>query len=320
MNPSRDWFPTVPISSQSWSSSVDSELATVGSFDTGTDASLEDKQSFAVFSSVSCDSPEQLVPDTTLQDKNDPVFNQGSTLRNFTKPIQSIINSTQVNHFHSDQSPRCEQYNSHDECYHGKDDQSESTVYRSESQMIDVKSESKNQPRSASSSMNLSTEKNATYNPESETIKRKQPPYEVESCVHNNESVSETENASISTNDSAGAISDICTSSSRKENPSCPPFHVVKPKEELQVNNEHIKIDQVTKREPNMLSEILSFLDDANSHTPLARSPLLAINSETESNAEGGFRRPDCEGVTRLHGMSMTELTEEVLALQVSQL
>lgn len=311
MNPSRDWFPPVPVSSQSWSSSVDSELATVGSFDTGTEASLEDKQSFAVFSSVSCDSPEQLVPDTTLQDINDPVFNQDSTLRNFTKPIPSIINSRQLNHFHSDQSPRCERYNSHDECYHEKDDQSEPTVYQCESKMIDVESQPKNLPHSTSSPTKLSSEKNASYNPESETNKRKQPSYEIESCAHNNVSASETENAPDSTDDSAGAINSIHTSSSRSEKPSCPTFHVVKPKQQ------HIKDDQVTKREPNMLSEILSFLDDANSHTPLASSPHLAINSETESNAEGGFRRPDSEGVTRLHGMTMAELTEEVLALQV---
>lgn len=49
-------------SSHSWSSSVDSELATVGSFET--EASSDDKQSFAVFNSASCDSrDEQLLPD-----------------------------------------------------------------------------------------------------------------------------------------------------------------------------------------------------------------------------------------------------------------
>lgn len=63
--------------------------------------------------------------------------------------------------------------------------------------------------------------------------------------------------------------------------------------------------------EPNVLSEILTFLDDANKVTG---SPVGA-NSETESSA--GFCKPSAENISKLHGMSISQLTEEVLSLQM---
>lgn len=302
--PSRDWIPPAAVSSQSWSSSVDSELATVGSFDTTTEASLEDKQSFAVFSSVSYDSPEPLVPDTTLQEINEPVFNQNSTLCNFKEPISSIVNS---NHFRSDQSSRFEHYNnSRDECSHEKD---VPTTKHSESQISNVESQSKNQSYSTPSLVKLSTEQ-ASFKPESEKKLRNQPSFEVEGCVHSNVSVSETGNLSNLTNNSVVEFDGEKPSNYQR-------FDVAKQKKESPMNNQDVKNDQVTNKEHNMLSEILNFLDDANSNIALTSSPLLAINSETESNAEGGFRKTGCEDVTKLHGMSITDLTEEILALQV---
>ena len=123
-------------------------------------------------------------------------------------------------------------------------------------------------------------------------------------------SVSETGNLSNLTNNSVVKFDGEKPSNYQR-------FDVAKQKKESSMNNQDVKNDQVTNKEHNMLSEILNFLDDANSNIASTSSPLLAINSETESNAEGGFRKTGCEDVTKLHGMSITDLTEEILALQV---
>ena len=71
-----------------------------------------------------------------------------------------------------------------------------------------------------------------------------------------------------------------------------------------------------------MLSEILNFLDGTNNQTAAVNSPLPLINSETESNL-GGFRggeaRPGVgsENINKLRNMTKTELSEEVLSLQM---
>jgi hypothetical protein len=225
-------------------------------------------------------------------------------LCNFKEPISSIVNS---NHFRSDQSSRFEHYNnSRDECSHEKD---VPTTKHSESQISNVESQSKNQSYSTPSLVKLSTEQ-ASFKPESEKKLRNQPSFEVEGCVHSNVSVSETGNLSNLTNNSVVEFDGEKPSNYQR-------FDVAKQKKESPMNNQDVKNDQVTNKEHNMLSEILNFLDDANSNIALTSSPLLAINSETESNAEGGFRKTGCEDVTKLHGMSITDLTEEILALQV---
>ena len=105
-------------------------------------------------------------------------------------------------------------------------------------------------------------------------------------------------------------VSSIRTPSGESEKSvSCQSIH-----QKPETNEENTRENKTTKREPNMLSEILNFLDDANLQT--SNSPIPVINSETESNA-GGFRRPGCESVSKLHGMSMAPLTEEVLSLQM---
>ena len=64
----------------------------------------------------------------------------------------------------------------------------------------------------------------------------------------------------------------------------------------------------ILKKEANVLSEILNFLNDANN----------PFNSETESNGGGGGFRPEGAAagdnlhINKLHGMTTAELTEEV--------
>ena len=102
--------------------------------------------------------------------------------------------------------------------------------------------------------------------------------------MHSNVSVSETGNLSNLTNNSVVKFDGEKPSNYQR-------FDVAKQKKESSMNNQDVKNDQVTNKEHNMLSEILNFLDDANSNIASTSSPLLAINSETESNAEGGARQ-----------------------------
>lgn len=302
--PQRDWIPPTHTSAQSWSSSIDSELATVGSFDTGTEYSLEDKRSFAVFSSVSCDSPERLSPDTSLQAINVPDFKQVSPGHNFTIPIISTNNSRQPGNF---KSSDCQQYNTQDVASKNETDP---TSHCSESYSADDLS---NNRRSAEPIIAQKT--NGIPHLEADN-------FQVPSTGDDasaNDNLAPVSGAADALNliDSVDEMSSIRTASGGSEKQKYQSFQTVKQRHEPELNNEETKKDRTTKKENNVLSEILNFLDDANSDLPVLRSSHLAINSETESNAEGGFRRPRNEGVKRLHGMSMAELTEEVLGLQV---
>ena len=199
----RDWVP--PASSQSWSSSVDSELATVGSFDT--EVSLDDKQSFAVFSSVSCDSRENLAPDTMQQDMDaEPGFPEASR-KIFTNQLQPVTNSGQsACRF---QSPRCEKHSTQSDCSKKEDSE---TPHPSESEMID---ESKNKLLVNSSSFKMrpcTAQNSSAVHRNTETHYRNQPSLAAESRSH--ESIKEliaTEEANnlhepISINDSADEV------------------------------------------------------------------------------------------------------------------
>ena len=87
---------------------------------------------------------------------------------------------------------------------------------------------------------------------------------------------------------------------------------------------------QKSKPETNVLSEILNFLDDANKNSPV-NCHSAAINSETESNmgsgggggggggvaGGGGGGGYGLDTIGKLHGMSMTQLTEECLGMQI---
>ncbi|XP_057372153.1 centrosomal protein of 131 kDa-like [Daphnia carinata] len=308
--PQRDWIPPPHTSRRSWSSSIDSELATVGSYDTVTEYSLEDKQSFAVFSSASSDSPERLEPDTSLQDINDPVFlEQEKPAHNFKKPIICTTNSRQPGQL---QSSDCTQYKHPDALTKIEADP---RLHRSESYAINDQLQPNNRQCTTAPTPEPMTLQNVNCNPCVETNNIQRPSAVVDVSADDN--LAPVSGASNLIDDSVDEMSSIRSPSGGSEKPVNQSFQIVTRKQEPEAKNEESRKDQSTKKENNVLSEILNFLDDANSDTPVLRSPLLAINSETESNAEGGFRRPRCEGVTRLHGMSMAELIEEVLSLQM---
>ncbi|KZS22077.1 Uncharacterized protein APZ42_010960 [Daphnia magna] len=162
------------------------------------------------------------------------------------------------------------------------------------------------------------TVQNANSNPCTEDNNLQRPSAVADVSAHGNIApVSAAPDASNLTDDSVDEMSSIRSPSGGSEKPIHQSFQIVTQRQEPEQKNEETRKDQLTKKENNVLSDILNFLDDANSDTPVLRSPLLVINSETESNAEGGFRRARCEGVSRLHGMSMAELIEEVLSLQM---
>lgn len=298
----RDWAP--PISSQSWSSSVDSELATVGSFDT--EGSLEDKQSFAVFSGDSCDSREHLVPNTIHRDIDHQVFTDN--------PTQHVSQSESICRF---SSPSHEEPNaSHNFSTKMENDNRIQMSHRSQSDVAENEFKSKDRLTvtnafSLNSSIDqiLAIEDNTKTFDHIQTLSAKETTKQIGA-----EAMSKEEQDKVFVNDSVDDVSSIRTPSAdeiSEELDNHESLQVTNQKQET--INKTRESSQTIKTEPNMLSEILNFLDDASQATN--NSPLPIINSETESNA--GFARPASESMRKLHGMSMTQLTEEVLSLQM---
>lgn len=310
---SRDWVqPNPNTSSQSWSSSVDSELATVGSFET--EGSLEDKQSFAVFSSVSCDSQDNFVSDTAHRGI-DTVF---------TDPVQQVglLQSESTCRF---ASPSCDQNRDHHDEYSNMDGGEPETSHQSGSNVLDnvLEFQTKNR-HSVTNTFSFKSPieqslANGDRNVQTYNQEHIQSTSRPETYIHDKGLVSKGDNKGIFTIDSVDEVSSIGTPSTNGENEQPTTEHAslqtTKPNQDLKINEEiKINTQKTTKVEPNMLSEILNFLDDASQATN--NSPLPVVNSETESNA-GGFGKPGCESVQKLHGMSMAQLTEEVLSLQM---
>lgn len=298
-NQQREW----PTSSQSWTSSVDSELATVGSFDT--EVSLDDKQSFAVFSSVSCDSQEHLEKDEGQQ--QDPVSIEDSE-NHFASNVRPDSQSNQQ--ICSFQAPSCEQLRTRDECLKKGNESETSQHYKAE--ITDAESLKKNPSHAITSLTFTSSVKQNVTDRQNEKTNGKEPAFVAQACEFEERNTSlKNLNDHVVTNDSVDEVSSINSPLENSEKSTPISFENIEEKKET--DSEETNKPYLAKREPNVLSEIMNFLDDASQ---AAVSPLPVLNSETESTL-GGFRRPGCESINKLHGMSMSQLTEEVLGLQM---
>ena len=321
-----DW--TRPSSSQSndWSS-VDSELATAGSC--VTDISLEDKQSndsqsekqskqsFAVFSSFSFDSQENLTTNTVMPSQgfgNDigqssqPAIHSSSTIVQRIQSHEKPNNSYKLNtNEQFKQIIKDEQNISSEECSSNESTKVENDtevqttclpVKAAQLSITEQKNAEKHYPRQSAV-----IEKIHVVNKKMESF-LKIPTQEILK-TDNNPVLNERE-----------IIQQRVTSNTEiTEEPQIPASNV---------NEIHSKqMDEDLKvKEPNMLSEILNFLDDANQQAN-SNSPVHAmINSETESTNQstgGGHQQQKvgCESVNKLHGMTKSQLADEVLALQM---
>ena len=260
--------------SNDWYSSVDSELATVGSVDLDDSASSsEGKRSYAVFSSFSCDeSADHLNVKAGLQMTPEQDGEQSA-------PRATPANKVVVD-FHT---PRAEASQQHS---------SEFTCKKSltEVQNVVAPSAGKDSESSQSGEMGGDPQRDE---PEKEKMKSNRESDDDEPASDGDRSKMNEHSA------------DESVAEDRQRKNSRPV--------ELQLTSRSQSAGK--KMEANdVLSEILHFLDDANKES--SNSPAL-INSETESNIGVTYGRPSIDSIGKLHGMTQTQLTEEVLSLQM---
>lgn len=363
---SRDCWdrPTSSQSNNGWSSSVDSELATVGSFETGS-SSLDDKQSFAVFGSISFDSRENLAHGNELTGRvmknpdvtSAPSVPAGAPANSFT----GVHENSALNGAHSGRSANTRAHFQSSLHHHFEDisengsresskadDDSSKGPLLSESSVIagnirERKSaSSSNRYQKQPTAINSQVANSDQATDQAKDNSRSAPSSKYARVVSVDEPHHQSSDKTIdstaneflqSMNDTADEVSSVHTAIEERETiekPAATSTNSPRQQQSCQScsdeqnkdsNQEETKMKN--KRGPDtMLSEILNFLDGTNNQTAAVNSPLPLINSETESNL-GGFRggeaRPGVgsENINKLRNMTKTELSEEVLSLQM---
>lgn len=338
----------------------------MGSFETGS-SSLDDKQSFAVFGSISFDSRENLVHGNELTGRamknsdvtSAPSVPAGAAANSFTgihenTALNGAHSGRSVNnraHFQSSHHHQFEDISENGSRVSSKaDDDSSKGPLLSESSVADNIRERKGASSSnryqkqaqlpTASNSQVANSDQATD--QAKDNSRSAPSSKYARIVSVNEShhhqssdktIDTTANEFLqSMNDTADEVSSVHTAIEEREAIEKPAVTSAtnsigqqqscqsgSDEQNQDSNQQEAKIKN--KRGPDtMLSEILNFLDGTNNQTAADSSPLPLINSETESNL-GGFRggeaRAGSENINKLRNMSKTELTEEVLSLQM---
>ena len=263
-----------------------------------TESSSDGKQSFAVFSSFSFDSRENLAVGELSQSKES----------NHQLPVETSSQGASVGvHFNPGQpqssglfessSHQCERIS---EASSGRsNEQNHATWSQSQGEVQD---KNHKEPHADVLNFKLATRPNSqkenSNTPHGFTVSSSR----AEGMPrHNLEQISDStvnECLRSSMNDTADEVSSVHTVIEEREKLvlHSPEGHCVRRQKKGQNQLEEPSKDIQTKKSPNMLSEILNFLDGANQ----TNSP-LPINSETESNA-GGFlaRGGGCENINKV--------------------
>lgn len=325
-----EWARPSSSPSSVWSSSVDSDLATVGSC-CGTESSLEEKHSFAVFSSSS-GSRENL--------DHGVGHNTNCIVR--TKPVDRAASPSKVvANVDPQTSPgrpesAFSKYEQHRERSNvpevendpAKDSPSQSFEPKTTEEDVTKRTHGKSSSLSPSDPAIIIQDLNTTVTGGAKSKLLQINSNKLYHSEHLGDLMANEQFPSVNDpmqDDTADEVSSVHTASEERASfghVTIAENSLIKTQAESELGKKDHgghRLELAKATGPNVLSEILNFLDGAN-HTVLSNnSPLPMINSETESNA-GGFpaeRIGSCENINKLRGMSLAELIEEVLSLQM---